>query len=90
MSVVAQRVRVHGRVQGVFFRDSCTREALSRGVTGWVRNDAEGTVSAHFEGAPADVEALVSWCRTGPPRARVADVDVRDVDPEGHDDFTTH
>jgi acylphosphatase len=89
MSTVARRVRVHGRVQGVFFRDTCTQEATGRGVAGWVRNDDTGTVSAHFEGEPADVEALVAWCRSGPPRARVDDIDVRDVEPEGHDTFTT-
>ena len=64
--VVARRVTVHGRVQGVFFRDSRRREASSRGVAGWVRNCADGTVEAWFEGAPDAVEALVAWARRGP------------------------
>jgi acylphosphatase len=87
MSTVARRVRVHGHVQGVFFRDSCTREAESRGVSGWVRNDEDGTVSAHFEGEDAPVAAMVAWCRTGPPRAAVSHVDAEDVDPEHHTRF---
>lgn len=82
MGAVARLVTVHGRVHGVYFRDSCTREARSRAVTGWVRNDEAGSVTAHFEGTPHDVEAMVTWCRSGPPRAEVEDLDVRDVDPE--------
>lgn len=87
MSTVARRVTVHGHVQGVFFRDSCAEEARSRGVVGWVRNDDTGTVSAQFEGRPSEVEALVAWCRSGPPRAQVEDLAVRDVEPEGHTKF---
>ena len=88
MTTAARRVRVHGRVQGVFFRDACTREARARHVTGWVRNDPGGTVTAHFEGAGDAVESMVEWCRSGPPRAEVSDVEADDVEPEGHDDFT--
>jgi acylphosphatase len=84
---VAREVRVHGRVQGVFFRDSCRSEARSRNVTGWVRNDPGGTVSAYFEGSVDAVQAMVDWSRTGPPHARVDSVDVTDRDPEGGTDF---
>jgi len=70
-------------VQGVFFRDSTQREAARRGVAGWVGNRDDGTVEAWFEGAPADVEALVAWARTGPPHAEVERVDADEVDPEG-------
>jgi acylphosphatase len=85
---VARRVHVEGRVQGVFFRDSCQREARARGVAGWVTNDADGGVTAWFEGAPDAVDALVDWCREGPPRAKVARVDVETVDAGGLTDFT--
>jgi acylphosphatase len=85
---LAHRVRVHGHVQGVFFRDTCRREARRRGVTGWVRNDDDGTVVAHFEGEAEAVEAMVAWCRRGPARAEVSDVEAEDVPPEGHPDFT--
>ncbi len=70
-----------GRVQGVFFRDDCRREAIAAGVTGWVRNRVDGRVEAVFEGDPDAVDRLVSWCRTGPPSARVSDVDVIPEDP---------
>lgn len=76
-------VVVTGRVQGVFFRARTQERAARLGVAGWVGNDPDGTVTAHFEGAPADVEALLDWCRTGPERARVDDVRVTDAEPTG-------
>ena len=85
--VVARRVRVHGRVQGVFFRDSCRREAASRRVTGWVRNCSDGTVEAWFEGQPDAVEALVAWARRGPSHAEVDSADVDEVEPSGATGF---
>ena len=69
---IRRRVVVHGRVQGVFFRDSTEREASGRGLAGWVLNRADGAVEAVFEGAPGDVKALVEFCESGP---RAADVD---------------
>ena len=80
---VARRVTVHGQVQGVFFRDSTRRRAESANVAGWVANRPDGSVEAHFEGAPEDVEVLVDFARRGPRGADVAHVDVRDVPPEG-------
>ena len=68
----------------MFFRDSCQREVARRGgVAGWIRNRNDGAVEVVFEGEPAAVEAMVGWCRTGPPRARVDRVDVVDEEPEG-------
>lgn len=80
---MAKRVRVHGDVQGVFFRDSVRQEAERRGIAGWVRNCEDGTVEALFAGDEAD--ALVDYCRTGPPRATVERVEVSDDDaqPDG-------
>lgn len=78
---VARRVVVHGLVQGVFFRDSCRREADRAGVTGWVRNEPDGSVGALFEGSEEDVDHLVRWCHEGPPRARVERVDVIEAAP---------
>lgn len=69
------RVVISGRVQNVWFRDSCRREAETRGLAGWVRNRPDGKVEAAFEGPPDAVEALVTWCATGPPRARVVRVE---------------
>jgi acylphosphatase len=76
-------VRAHGRVQGVFFRDSVRREADRRGVAGWARNCRDGTVEAVFEGEPAAVDALVELCRSGPGHASVERLDVEDEPPEG-------
>ncbi|WP_217915085.1 acylphosphatase [Miltoncostaea marina] len=81
--LVRRRVIVHGRVQGVFFRDSCRQEAERRGVAGWVRNTADGTVEAVFEGPEEAVAAMVAWCSVGPPRAQVQRVEPLDEAPEG-------
>ena len=83
-----KRVVVHGRVQGVFFRDSTEREASQRGVAGWVRNTPEGGVEAVFEGEPEAVERMVSFCREGPSSADVDDVEEFDEEPEGLRDFS--
>jgi len=85
---VRRRVVVHGRVQGVFFRDSLRRLAEREGVSGWARNTSEGTVEAVFEGEPNGVERLVSFARTGPPDASVDDVDVSEEEPEGLSGFS--
>jgi acylphosphatase len=83
----AVEVTVTGHVQGVFFRAETQREAGRLGVAGWVRNEPDGSVAAHFEGEPAAVDAMVAWCRQGPSRARVERVDVREAEPTGARDF---
>jgi acylphosphatase len=85
--VVRKHVWVSGRVQNVWFRDSCRREAMTQGVAGWVHNLADGRVEAVFEGPPAAVDALVAWCHEGPPRAKVNRVEVQDELPAGEHDF---
>jgi acylphosphatase len=65
---------VTGHVQGVFFRASMREEAERLGVTGWVRNEPDGSVAAHLEGPADAVAALVEWSSQGPPRARVEEV----------------
>jgi len=84
---VARRAVVRGVVQGVGFRVSTRAQALRRGVTGWARNRADGTVEVHLEGAPEDVEAVLGWLRTGPRHARVSAVEVNAQPVEGHDGF---
>jgi acylphosphatase len=78
-----RRVVVHGRVQGVFFRDSTRRIALEHGVSGWVRNTWEGTVEAVFEGPQEAVQRLVEFAHRGPSGAAVERVEVFDEDEEG-------
>lgn len=69
-------IKVHGRVQGVFFRAHTQEKASSLGLTGWVRNTEDGGVEAVAEGDRKVLETLVSWCRHGPPSAKVNTVDV--------------
>ena len=84
---IRRRVVVHGRVQGVFFRDTARRMAQSRGVAGWVRNTPDGTVEAVFEGDPEAVESMARWCRQGTRGAAVERVEVTDEEPEGLVEF---
>jgi acylphosphatase len=74
--MIRTTVVVHGLVQGVAFRHHTCQRALELGVTGWVRNLPDGSVEGLFEGDEADVKALVDWCRSGPPAARVDRLDV--------------
>lgn len=67
------------------FRDSCRREAVRLGVSGWVRNEPDGSVAGEFEGEAVD--ELVTWCRTGPRGARVERVDVAEIEPRGATGF---
>src|SRR5262245_973182 len=80
---VRVRVLVTGRVQGVWFRDSCRTEARALGVGGFVRNRGDGAVEAEFEGRHAAVARMVGWCREGPPRAEVAIVELKELEPRG-------
>ncbi len=73
---VRAHVIVFGKVQGVFFRAETQKAALGFGVTGWVRNKADGTVEAIFEGHSNAVNLAIDWCRQGSPSARVTDVQV--------------
>jgi acylphosphatase len=82
-TTVRRRVRAHGRVQGVFFRDSVRREAARRDVAGWARNCADGTAEVVFEGPEEAVRAMVDFVRRGPGHAEVSSVEVADEAPEG-------
>jgi acylphosphatase len=84
---VRRKVLVRGRVQGVGFRFAIARAAESRGVAGWVRNRADGTVEAVFEGEPEAVESLVRLCEEGPRGAVVERVDVVPEQPVGERGF---
>lgn len=86
---VRRRVLVSGRVQGVFFRDSCRRRALAAHLAGTVRNLPDGRVEAVFEGPPDAVDGLITWCRRGPRLAEVTAVEVVEESPQGLVDFGT-
>ena len=91
MTTAQSKVRAHvwiaGRVQGVAFRAYTVDEASVRGVTGWVGNIPDGRVEAVFEGERAVVEAMIAWCRKGPPAARVSSVEVTWEEPTGEVGF---
>ncbi|HET6547783.1 MAG TPA: P-loop NTPase fold protein, partial [Solirubrobacter sp.] len=86
--VIRRRVVVHGRVAGVGLRAAVLREAVRVGAAGWVRNNADGTVEAVFEGEPETVESMVAFCRDGPHRAVVTDVVEANEEPEGLEGFS--
>lgn len=81
--MIARRIVVHGRVQGVGYRDAMCEAVRGVRVQGWVRNRRDGTVEALVQGDPAAVEALVAWCRRGPPAALVSSVVVHETEVDG-------
>jgi acylphosphatase len=85
--VIRRRAVVHGRVQGVFFRDTTRRMADGRGVAGWVTNRHDGAVEAVFEGEPDAVESVLSFFREGPRGAVVERLEVTEEEPEGLEGF---
>ena len=76
-------VRVHGAVQGVFYRRSAQSEARRLGLDGWVKNLSDGSVALHLQGEPTVVDEMVGWCRVGPPGAEVGWLDVQASSPDG-------
>lgn len=76
---------VHGRVQGVFFRDYTRQKGLELGLTGWVRNLPDRTVEAVFEGKPDSVNIMLVWLHTGSPLSQVTGVESREEAPVGKD-----
>lgn len=86
--VIARKLKIHGRVQGVWYRESMRREAERCGVNGWVRNCPDGTVEAHVEGEPGAVERIEAWSRKGPPSASVTAVLSENAVPESMDGFS--
>ena len=85
---MAIEARISGRVQGVSFRWHARRTARRLGVSGWVRNEPDGSVLLHAEGDPEAVQELVTWCHGGPSLAKVTDVATREVPDAGTAGFT--
>ena len=80
--MIARRLTIRGRVQGVGYRDAMIDAASAFGVRGWVRNRGDGSVEALIQGDDAAVERLLAWCRRGPPAARVIEVTTLGVAPD--------
>jgi len=77
---LTRHLRITGRVQGVWYRESMRQEAERLGVAGWVRNTRDGAVEAVVQGEEAAVAALIAWAWEGPPAARVEDVEATPAD----------
>lgn len=81
--MIRVHLKIHGRVQGVFFRAHMQAKAQEFGVTGWVANDADGAVVAVIEGLENNVNALVDWCHSGPTGSLVEKVEVKKIQYQG-------
>jgi acylphosphatase len=86
--MIARRLIVRGRVQGVGFRYAAVDAALHHQVAGWVRNRSDGAVEALVQGDAESVAAMIQWCRRGPPAARVTDVEIAEATPAPVAGFT--
>ena len=83
MDIEATDIVVTGRVQGVFYRAGMREQAERLEVTGWVRNEPDGSVRAHLEGSPAAISELLDWCASGTPSAQVDEVSTRRAEVTG-------
>jgi len=81
------RLRIRGRVQGVWFREGTRQQAERLGVRGWVKNCPDGSVEAVIEGDAAAVKAMQAWCHEGPPAARVLEVQSSEEEPAAEKGF---
>ncbi|WP_291784172.1 acylphosphatase [Cecembia sp.] len=82
-----RRIKVHGKVQGVFFRKNTQQKALELGLSGWVKNEDDGTVSVEIEGELHSILAMQSWLRLGPPNAEVESLEISQGQEQGYEDF---
>ena len=85
---ISRKVRVYGRVQGVFFRQWAVNHARTLGISGWVRNAPDGTVEAHLSGDESAVARMIDAMRQGPSQARVEEVTVENIEPEDVNGFS--
>ena len=88
-AIECRLVRMRGRVQGVGYRDACVRHARAKGITGWVRNRADGSVEAMLQGSSRELEAMCNWLRDGVPGAWVDALELTQMPPpfDRHDRF---
>ena len=87
-ALLGRKVRIYGRVQGVFFRQWALGQARALGVSGWVRNCPDGSVEAHLIGDEAKLSEMIEGLRHGPPNAHVEGLVVDDAKPEEVEGFS--
>ena len=87
MSITAFKLTVHGRVQGVFYRKTAAEQAQNLGLTGWVKNNPDGTVEMVIQGEEKDLSKMIEWCWEGPKNAVVTKVEQVEISPENYSDF---
>lgn len=87
--IIRRRAVVHGRVQGVFYRDTMRKWALEHGLAGWVCNRDDGTVEVVIEGVESRIDRVLGLLEEGPDGAEVERVDVSEQTPSGLEDFET-
>lgn len=85
--MTALRIRITGTVQGVYFRSEAQKKAQELSVRGWARNDADGSVIVHAEGADEAVQAMEQWCHTGSSAAKVETVESESTEVEKYQTF---
>ncbi len=86
-TTIRRRLVIRGRVQGVFFRNSVRERSMGEELAGWARNREDGTVEVVLEGRSQGVQSVIDFCRQGPSRAEVGDVEIHDEEPEGLSGF---
>lgn len=85
--MIRYKIKVKGKVQGVFYRSTAQAKAKELGLSGWVKNEEDGSVAIEAEGEEQKLLKLVDWCREGPGAAIVNDVDYQQIEPEGVNGF---
>lgn len=80
-------IKVFGRVQGVFFRAEAKEQVENLGITGFARNESDGSVYIETEGEKEDLDKFIKWCNTGPPIAQVEKVTVSNGSLKNFKDF---
>lgn len=83
------KIRVFGQVQGVFFRQTAKEQANQLGITGFARNEPDGTVYIEAEGDEEKINQFIEWCKTGSQLAEVADINTSEDEPRYFEDFVT-
>lgn len=87
MEKVALKIKVSGKVQGVFYRKSTVEKAKRLSLCGWVKNNADGSVEILAEGDKQAIDMIINWCKTGPKNALVSNVEIHKVSIHGYSDF---